>query len=197
MTVEEYFRFEESAPIRHEYVLGELYAMPGGTARHGRIVMNVARRLDAAAGDGPCEVFIENMRVAASNDTYYYPDIMVNCAALGDLEVVARGPCVLVEVTSPDSARVDRGEKLDRYRLIPGLRAYLIVDHRRRRVESHSRPSDADEWRREEIVGEGRVVVPCVDTELTLDEVYRRVELPAVGEPEREYETAELDEHES
>jgi Uma2 family endonuclease len=194
MTVEEYFRFEESAPIRHEYVSGEVYAMTGGTARHGRIVMNVARRLDAAAGDGPCEVFVENMRVAASNDTYYYPDIMVNWAALGDLEVVAREPCIVVEVTSPDSARVDRGEKLDRYRRIPRLRAYLIVDHRRRRVESHSRASDADEWRRAEIVGEGRVVVPCVDAEITLDEVYRRVELPAVGEPEAEYDAVDFEE---
>jgi Uma2 family endonuclease len=187
MTVEEYFRFEESSPIRHEYVSGEVYAMTGATARHGRIVMNVAQRVGVAAGDGPCEVFVENMRVAAANDTYYYPDIMVNCAALGDLEVVAPEPCVVVEVTSPDSARVDRGEKLDRYRRIPGLRAYLIVDHRRRRVERHWRASDADEWRREEIVGEGRVVVPCVDVELTLDEIYRRVELPAVGEPEADY----------
>ena len=32
MTVEEYFRFEESAPFRHEYVSGEVYAMTGGMA---------------------------------------------------------------------------------------------------------------------------------------------------------------------
>lgn len=187
MTVEEYFRFEESSPIRHEYVSGEVYAMTGGTARHGRIVRNVARHLDAIAGDGPCEVFTDNMRVAVGNDRYYYPDVMVNCASLGDLEVVAREPCVVVEVTSPDTARVDRGEKLDGYRRVSGLKGYLIVDHRRRRVECHWRASDADEWRREEIVGEGRVLVPCVDVELTLDEIYRRVELPAVGEPEAEY----------
>jgi Uma2 family endonuclease len=194
MTVEEYFRFEESAPVRHEYVSGELYAMTAGTARHGRIVRNVARRLDASAGDGPCEVFTENMRVAAVDDIYYYPDVMLNCASLGDLEVVAREPCVVVEVTSPDTARVDRGEKLDRYRGIRGLRAYLIVDHRRRRVERHWRESDADEWRREELVGEGRVVVPCVDAELTLDEIYRRVELPAVGESDVEYEAVDFEE---
>jgi len=97
-----------------------------------------------------------------------------------------------VEVTSPDTARLDRSEKLDRYRRIPGLRAYFIVDHRRRRVERHGRASDADEWRREEVVGEGRVVVPCVDVELTLDEIYRRVELPAVGEPKAEYETVDF-----
>jgi hypothetical protein len=33
-------------------------------------------------------------------------------------------------------------------------------------------------------VGEGRVRVPCLDVELTLDEIYERVELPSVSEPE-------------
>jgi len=34
MTVEEYFRFEETSPIKHEYVAGEVYAMSGATVRH-------------------------------------------------------------------------------------------------------------------------------------------------------------------
>lgn len=189
MSVDEYLQFDESSPLRHEYVAGEVYAMTGGTARHGRIVKNIATRLDAAAGDGPCEVFIEGMRVAAANDKYYYPDVMITCSPLGDLEVIAREPCVLVEVTSPDTARVDRGEKVTEYRNVETLRAYVIVDHRRRRVERHWRVSQSDEWQREEIVSEGRVSIPCLDVHLTLDEIYRRVDLPAVGEPDAaEYE---------
>ena len=138
----------------------------------------------------PCEVFTNNMRVAAANDTYYYPDIMVTCSPLGDLEVVAREPCVVVEVTSPGTARINRGEKLMAYRKVETLRAYVIVDHRRRRAERHWRNSQNDEWQRDEIVSEGRVMIPCLDVELTLDEIYRRVELPAVGEPDPvEYET--------
>ena len=31
---------------------------------------------------------------------------------------------------------------------------------------------------------DGRVPIPCLDVELTLDETYERVEPPAVGEPE-------------
>jgi len=193
MSVEEYLRFDESSPIRHEYVAGEVYAMTGGTARHGRIVRNMATRLDVAAGDGPCEVFTEGMRLATGNDTYYYPDVMVTCAPLGDLEVIAREPCVVVEVTSPDTARIDRGEKLTAYRTVETLRAYVIVDHRRRRVERHWRDSRNGQWQREEIVSEGRVTIPCLDVELTLDEIYRRVELPAVGEPEPEYEVADYE----
>lgn len=190
LSVEEYFRYDESSPIRHEYVSGELYAMSGSTARHNKIAGNVFARLHAAAGDGPCVVFMNDMRLEVAADKYYYPDVLVVCAPIGELDVVARQPCLVVEVTSPSTARIDRGEKLVAYEQVAGLRAYLIVDHRRRRVERYWRDASNDEWRHEELVTEGRLTVPCLDGELTLDEIYRRVDLPAVGEPDPvEYET--------
>lgn len=51
MTVEEYFRFEESSPIKHEYVAGELYAMSGATARHNIIAGNIFPARRAAVGE--------------------------------------------------------------------------------------------------------------------------------------------------
>jgi Uma2 family endonuclease len=189
MSVEEYFRYEESSPIRHEYVSGELYAMSGSTARHNKIAGNIFARLLAAAGDGPCLVFINDMRLEVAADKYYYPDVLVVCAPIAETDVVARDPCVVVEVTSPSTGRIDRGEKLVAYKQVVGLRAYLIVDHRRRRVERCWRGASEDEWHREELVTEGRLTVPCLDIELTLDEIYRRVDLPSVGEPDPvEYE---------
>ena len=189
MTVEEYFRFEEGSQVRHEYVSGELYAMSGATLRHNAIVANIGTRLLAAAGDGPCWVVMNDMRVQASHDVYYYPDVVVICVPMAELDTTATEPCMVVEVTSPSTARIDRGEKLTAYKKLPSLRAYLIVDHRRRRVERHWRAGPDDVWQREEIVLEGRVPAPCVDVDLTLDEIYRRVDLPAVGEPDEvEYE---------
>jgi Uma2 family endonuclease len=189
MTVEEYFRFEEGSPIRHEYVSGELYAMSGATVRHSTIALNVGARLLAAAGDGPCRVVLNDMRLQVAHDVYYYPDVMVICSPIAELDVTAREPCVVFEVTSPSTARIDRSEKLTAYKQLSTLRAYLIVDHRRRRVERHWRAGSDDAWQREEIVLDGRVSVPCVDVELTLDEIYRRVDLPVVGEPDEvEYE---------
>jgi Uma2 family endonuclease len=188
MSVDEYLRFEETSPLKHEYVAGEVYAMSGVTLRHNRITLNVGTRLFAAAGDGPCRTFISDVRLQAASDVYYYPDVMVVCTPVAELDIIVREPCAVVEVTSPSTARVDRGEKLAAYRGMRSLRAYLIVDDRRRRVEQHS-CNAAGGWLREEVVGEGRVLVPCLDVELTLDEVYRGVELPVVGEPEvAEYE---------
>ena len=83
---------------------------------------------------------------------------------------------MVVEVTSPNTARIDRGEKLDAYGQLATLRAYLIVDHRRRRVDRYWREV-AGEWQREDLVTEGRVPIPCLDVELTLDEIYERVRI--------------------
>jgi len=184
MTVEEYFRFDERSPVRHEYVAGEVYAMSGATLRHNVIALNIGARLLPASGTGGCRVVMNDMRVQVADDVYYYPDVVVVCAPVAESDVVVRGPCVVVEVTSPATARIDRGEKLAAYRSVPTLRAYMVVDHRRRRVERHWRDGGAAEWRWEEIVGEGRVPVPCLDVEITLDTIYHRVELPMVGEPD-------------
>ena len=185
MTVEEYFRFDERSPIKHEYVAGEVYAMASATARHNLIAGTMFSLMIGAERD-PCRVFMSDMRVEVDRDRYYYPDVAVICTPIGELDVVARGPCVVVEVTSPGTARIDRGEKLDAYRRIPALRAYLVVDHRRRRVERHWRESPSGVWVREEVVGQAEmpIRIPCLDVSLTLEEIYRRVELPAVHEPE-------------
>lgn len=192
MTVEEYFHFEERSPIKHEYVAGEVYAMSGATARHNLIAGTIFTRLFTAADDGPCRVFMNDMRLEAAEDKYYYPDVVVLCTPIAELDIVARGPCVVVEVTSPSTARIDRGEKLEAYRRIPTLRAYLIVDHRRRRVERHWRETTDGAWLRDEIVGDDEtpIPIPGLDVTLTLGAIFRRVALPAVGEPETEYDTS-------
>jgi Uma2 family endonuclease len=194
MTVEEYFRFEESSPVKHEYVEGEVYAMPGATARHNRIAGNIFGRLFPTARRSPCDVFMSDMRIQVARDRYYYPDVAIVCTPVAEEDLVAREPCVVFEVTSPSTARIDRNEKLDAYRSISNLQVYFIIDHRRRRVERHWRPTLGGEWQREEVVGTGRVHVPVLDVDLTLDEIYERVDLPAVGEPEvAEYESSEYD----
>src|SRR5690348_13825746 len=131
MTVEEYFRFEESSPVKHEYVEGEVYAMSGATARHNRIAGNIFFRLFPAARRSSCDAFIGDMRVQVARDRYYYPDVAIVCTPVAEADVVARDPPVVFEVTSPSTARIDRNEKLDAYRSTSNLQAYLIIDHRR------------------------------------------------------------------
>ena len=61
-------------------------------------------------------------------------------------------PCLIVEVTSRWTRRIDRGEKLDGYLSLPSLRGYLIAEHDRQHVTFYSREVSG-EWSREEVVG--------------------------------------------
>jgi len=183
LTVEEYLAFEAAAATKHEYVAGEVYAMSGVTRRHARIVTNLVARLGTAARGGPCQVIAVDVKLRAATDRIYYPDVMVVCTPGRDDDLVLDDPCLVIEVTSPSTARIDRGEKLGAYRGLAPLRAYLIVDHRRRRVERHWRDA-AGGWQRTDVSGDGSVPVPCPEIALTLDEIYEGIDMMTVREEE-------------
>lgn len=183
MTLEAYLSWENEQPERHEFVAGDVYAMVGGTLRHSRIVQNISFRLMTRAHGGPCQVHTHDIKVRVGSDRIYYPDLLVLCAPLPDDTQVVAEPCLIVEVTSPSTARVDRGEKLDAYRRLDSLQSYLVVDQRRRRVDRHWRDR-AGIWQRDEYLVDGVVPMACVETTLTLDEIYAGIDLPRVAEPE-------------
>lgn len=164
--------FEQNSTIKHEYVGGTLYALAGGSDRHNRIALNIAASLLEAAREGPCRVYMSDMRLQVG-DVFYYPDVMVACEEPeSDNPVFRRDPCLLVEVLSSSTESADRREKLLIYREIPTVRAYIIVDQDNRRVERHYRSEDGA-WHRGDFVNEGIIPVPCPETELTLDRIYR------------------------
>ena len=179
MTVEEYFAFEERSPIRHEYVDGEVYAMSGVTRRHSAIVGNVHARVHAAARSAPCRIHVAEVKLHLGR-IIYYPDVMAACGPGPADERIEDAPCLVVEVLSPSTERTDRHEKLDAYKRIPSLGAYLIISQEERRVDRYWRDA-AGEWRREFIVDHGTVPLPCEPLggmSLTLDEIYEGVTMP-------------------
>lgn len=178
MTPEEYLAFEERSPVKHEYVDGYVYAMSGTRRRHNRILVNVARRLGNIAEGGPCDVFVNDLKVRADETRYYYPDVGVTCGPYDDEALVIADPCLVVEVTSPSTRTTDHREKLGAYTRVSTLGAYLIVEADRPEVHRHWRDADGA-WRYEVVTPEsgGRVPVPCPETVLTLDAIYAGVTL--------------------
>jgi Uma2 family endonuclease len=178
MTLEEYFDFEERSSVRHEYVEGNVYAMSGVTRRHNAIAGNVYARLRAATRGGPCRVHIAEVKLHLGR-VIYYPDVTVACGAEPADERIEDAPCLAVEVLSPSTERTDRHEKLDTYRRVASLGTYLIIAQEERRVDRYWR--DGDVWRREVIVEQGTIPLPCEPLggiSLTLDEIYEGVTMP-------------------
>lgn len=186
-TIAEYLREEEHRTIKHEYLRGEVYAMSGGTRRHSLLAANVIAHFHGAARGQPCRVYTSDFKVQPSDEAVYYPDVSVVCEHIDGSAILTAAPCLVVEVTSRGTVRIDRGEKLEQYRRCSTLRAYLIVDQFRRRVTRHWRSPSGD-WAVEEYVDFGSIPVPCPPMNLTLDQIYEDVELPPlqVGESEPE-----------
>lgn len=173
MSLEEYFDFEASSEIKHEFVDGELYAFAGASRRHNRIAMNIYRHLLPQTAP-PCEIYANDVKLQAASNVVYYPDVMVTCDPDDDDELIVRAPCLVVEVISPNTRTTDLREKLMIYRQIPSLRSYLIVQQDERRVTRHWRDEHGNWWWGE-MTGSGSVPIDCLDTELSIDQIYEGV----------------------
>lgn len=143
----DYLAAEEESEIRHEYVGGEVQAMVGGTLRHARIAMNIARVLADRLEGSPCQVFQEGVKLhVQAADCVYYPDVLVYCgSSIADAATLVQDAALVVEVVSESSAEIDRREKLVAYRKLPGLRGYWVVSQHEQRVELHQR-DEAQQW---------------------------------------------------
>lgn len=172
--------------VRHEFVSGRVYAMAGTTIRHNLVTINIRNRLAELASGTSCRAYVIDVKVRTAGDRIYYPDVVVVCTAHEQDAVMIDSPCLIVEVASPATRRTDRGEKLAAYLQTESLRGYLVVEQHRRHVTAYER--DGTSWRRDEIMTSGTIRLPCLDGELSLDDVYAGVELPArVREDEDEW----------
>jgi Uma2 family endonuclease len=177
LSAEEYLRLEETSSVKHEYVSGEVYALAGVSRRHNEIVGNISTALWHDARAAGCRVSINDVKLQAADDVYYYPDIMVACGAAPEDPYLEDAPCLVVEVTSPSTASTDRREKLAIYKRIPSLRSYLIVDQERRRVQHHWR-DESGAWWSDDLVGRGTIELACPALTLTSDAIYAGTDLP-------------------
>jgi hypothetical protein len=126
-TFADYERVENDSPIKHEFFQGRVWAMAGGSPRHAAIAARIIASLTVQLRDRPCEVFTSDLRVrvgATGLGTYPDPSVVRGSLSI-DPEDPARhtitNPKVLVEVTSPSTEEVDRGDKREQYQTIPSL----------------------------------------------------------------------------
>lgn len=188
MTVEEYLRFEEQSDVRHEYVAGEIYAMSDGigamsgtTARHNKIAANILVKLQPVAVRSNCEAYVNDMKVRAADDVFYYPDLVITCDQVRDADLTLLTPCLIVEITSPSSERADRREKLTAYLAMPSVKSYIVIDQEVCLVQHHWR-DESGGWKRDDLTGDKTITLQCLPTTLSLNEIYDRVEFPTQKE---------------
>lgn len=176
-TFAEYLELEERSSVKHEFIDGQVLAMPAAAPNEGALAANLIGLLHGQLRDRPCRVFTSDVRIrVAATGLATYPDVSVVCdEQLTDPEDPVGNtlvnPAVIVEVLSPSTEAYDRGEKLGHYKLISSLRDVLHVVLEERRIEHWRR--DGDQWTLHVRRGEESATLPRLGVELRLRDVYR------------------------
>jgi Uma2 family endonuclease len=140
MTVDAYLAWEPCQELRYEYVNGDVLAMTGGTLPHNDIALNVYAALRPYLRVKNCRGNVVDAKVQVTPTLYRYPDVVTSCDErdLTALKAICY-PNLIVEVLSPGTEALDRGQKFEEYRTLPSLQAYVLVSAETLRVEVYRR----------------------------------------------------------
>ncbi len=171
LSLEQYLELEKHAEIKHEFVDGQVYAMAGASKTHIRLMLNIARYLETKES---CEVYTSDLKIIITEPpkVTYYPDVVAVCEDEPETHSTSH-PCFVVEVLSESTKRIDLTEKKTNYQRIESLKAYMIVHQDQKLVEMHRRLEDGT-WQHEQYIG-GDIEIPCSNTKLTLEQIYKGV----------------------
>ena len=176
MTEAEYLAFERSSDVKHEYIDGEAFAMPGASRAHNLISVNLITSVRIQLRGRPCQVYPSDMRVKIDVlRQYAYPDLSVVC---GDAHFTSNepesllSPILIVEILSPPTERYDRGRKFQIYRKLASLQEYVLIAQDSPRIERY-RLQDDSTWTFTEVEGlETSMELPSIGCTLALEEIY-------------------------
>ena len=175
MTVEEYIQFETTSELRHEYINGQLFELPGEKLLNLKIAAFLSAYLLTLLEEQGYIVYSTNAKVAIPNENkYYYPDLVVTNEPedLGNDYVVYQ-PELLVEIISRTSRTRDTVDKYIDYTKIPSLKYYFVIDPERVYVTVHSKNPNG-EWEAEAYNSKEEVILlPLLNLELPLNKIFR------------------------
>ena len=174
MTLAEFLVWEGQQPERYEFYRGETFAMAGGSARHNRVVLNLASRIGDHLDGTSCQVFATSTKVQIP-DGVLYPNVLVTCAKAdaGDERTVPN-PRLIIEVLSPGAKGCDKRNKFILYRTMPSLREYVLIDPARRQVEVFTLAKDGAWWLTDQTQA-GELTLSSIDCKLPIKSVFKGV----------------------
>lgn len=141
MSVVDYLEWEPQQNLRYEFVWGELRAMTGGTIPHNLIALNFYRSIWKLVRNQGGRTFVNGVKVQVNEaGLYRYPDVMVSCDQRdrANLKLI-QFPTLIVEVLSPGTEALDRGDKFAEYRDLPSLQEYVLISADKVGVECYRR----------------------------------------------------------
>jgi len=181
-TPEQYLALERLAEERSKYVEGDIFPMPGASRAHNLIGGNIFRVVSTQLEDRPCEVYINDMRVAVDQTRLFtYPDVVVVCGEPdffdGEMDTLLN-PTLLVKVLSPSPYGYEGGGTFGRECRLESLKEFLVVAQEEIRVECHSRRGER--WIKTRFTGlEDVVRLESIDCQISMRQIYAKTKILA------------------
>jgi Uma2 family endonuclease len=186
MSIQDYLRFDDETPGKHEFHRGTVIAMAGGTSNHSAISFNLGGEIRQKLRGTTCQGFNSDVRIGIPGvPSFNYPDISVVC---GPVQFDTRdrssntvtNPKLVIEVLLPSTEQIDRGRKFENYLQIESLEEYVLVSQDRPRVESYYRQPDGS-WGAFSFADgmQSYLKLHSLGFEIPLTEIYANVVFPA------------------
>ena len=176
-SADEYLRWEEQQKEKHEYIDGLIYAMAGASESHIDVTTNLTVILANHLRGRDCKLFPSDMRLnIASQNIYYYPDLLVTCDERDRLNKKHKNyPCLIIEVLSESTEAKDRGVKFAHYQTIESLQEYVLISQWEQRVEVFRR-RDRKFWLLQTYTTDEIVELQSINIEIPIAAIYEGVD---------------------
>lgn len=172
ISVADYLQGELISDIKHEYIDGFVYAMAGASKNHGRLCVNMYRKLGNHLEGNPCEPFSSDIKIKVGQ-AFFYPDVTVVCEDDSDNEYYTENPVIIVEVLSKSTRRMDETTKKIAYQTIPTLKEYVLIEQDIVDVEVCRR---SEGWVSKHYFLGDEVTFESVGLTLPVEDIYYRVD---------------------
>lgn len=153
--------------------------MAGGSERHSRICMNLARFAGNRLDGKPCRTYNGDFRLAIERaNAFVRPDFWVICGKTefyNRRDDTATNATLVAEVQSDSTAAFDRRGKWLRYQMVDSLREYILVEQDSPQVDVYYKNSQGV-WEYQTVTDlQASVSLKSIGIELPMKEIYRDI----------------------
>lgn len=179
-TADDYLAWEQNQATRHEYIRGQVRAMPETNDAHATVVGNLVAGLRSQVRGTSRRMYAVQMKLKVeAQEAFYYPDVFVTCDARdSETDLYKRYPTVIVEVLSDSTAGFDRGAKFASYRTLDSLQEYALIDPDARTVDIFRRDA-SQHWVLYPYAGADEAEFASLEFRAPLPVIFEDVAIPA------------------
>ncbi len=147
-----------------------------GSPDHSIIATNITSILHSALRKTPCTVYNSDIHFKLSESRYVHPDVTVGCDERDrEKKSNIQYPRLIVEVLSPVTETIDRGEKREMYLDYLSLEEYILITSQKKMVEVYHR--DEAIWVSRIYKPNSMIALTSIPVSIPFEDIYEKTSL--------------------